>query len=42
MKGGFLQVETGRSGGESHIHFRLRDVHGKVVYEFSKSRQAAA
>jgi alkaline phosphatase D len=38
-QGGFLQVETARSGGESHIHFRLRDVYGKVVYEFSKSRR---
>jgi hypothetical protein len=32
-------VETKRSGGESRIHFRLRDVHGNVVYEFSKSRR---
>ena len=39
VQGGFLQVETARSGGESHIHFRLRDVYGKVVYEFSKSRR---
>ena len=41
IQGGFLQVETARSRGESHIHFRLRDVYGKVVYEFSKSRRAA-
>jgi alkaline phosphatase D len=39
MLGGFLQVETTRSRGESHIHFRHRDVHGKVVYEFTKSRR---
>jgi alkaline phosphatase D len=39
MQGGFLQVNTERSGGESRIHFRLRDVYGKVVYEFSKSRR---
>jgi alkaline phosphatase D len=39
MQGGFLQVETERAGGESRIHFRLRDVYGKVVYEFSKSRR---
>jgi hypothetical protein len=28
-----------RSGGESRIQFRLRDVYGKVVYEFSKARR---
>ena len=33
------KLMTERSGGESRIHFRLRDVSGKVVYEFSKSRR---
>jgi len=42
VQGGFLQVETARSSGESQIHFRLRDVYGKVVYEFSRSRKAGA
>ena len=39
VKGGFLQVETACSGRESQIHFRLRDVYGQVVHEFSKSRR---
>src|SRR5262249_46743098 len=38
VKGGFLQVATERSGKESRVHFRLHDVHGQVVYEFSRSR----
>jgi len=40
VRGGFLQVETSRSGGDTHIRFRHRDVDGNVVYEFSKSRRA--
>lgn len=38
VKGGFLQVETARKARESSIQFRLRDVYGKVVYEFQRSR----
>jgi len=38
VKGGFLQVETARKARESMIQFRLRDVYGKVVYEFQRSR----
>jgi alkaline phosphatase D len=39
VKGGFLQVETSRKGSESTIHFRLRDVYGKPVYEYDRSRR---
>ena len=35
VQGGFLQVETAARA----IHFRLREVPGKVVHEFSKSRR---
>jgi alkaline phosphatase D len=38
--GGFLHVETGRKGNEAWIRFRLRDVYGKVVYEYQRSRKA--
>jgi len=39
VRGGFLQVETERRGGESVIHFRHRDVLGNVVYEHSQARR---
>jgi alkaline phosphatase D len=38
VAGGFLEVATESSAGESRIHLRLRDVYGKAVYEFSRSR----
>jgi alkaline phosphatase D len=39
VKGGFLQVKTERARGESTIQFLLRDVSGRVVYEWSRSRR---
>lgn len=39
VKGGFLQVATERKARESHVHFRLRDVMGAVVYEHTFSRK---
>ena len=36
--GGFLSVQTGRSGMQSMIRFRLCDVYGRTVYEFKKDR----
>ena len=38
VKGGFLSVNFRRAGAQSQIHFRLHDVHGKVVYDYGRSR----
>jgi len=39
VKGGFLSVSVSRSEGQGKILFELRDVDGKVVYEWSKVRK---
>ncbi|HXG09878.1 MAG TPA: alkaline phosphatase D family protein [Gemmataceae bacterium] len=36
VQGGFLSVSVGRIGGRSTIAFRFHDVHGKVLYEYSR------
>jgi alkaline phosphatase D len=38
MKGGFLSVSVRRTGNRSGIALRHHDVHGKVVYEFTRER----
>ncbi len=38
VEGGFLTVSVARSNGEPQISFRHHDVHGKVVHEFTASR----
>jgi len=37
-KGGFLSVTVKKQGDKSQLTFRLHDVHGKVVHEYSRER----
>lgn len=41
VQGGFLSVNTRKEGEESVITFRLHAVNGDVVYEWSRSQEAA-
>lgn len=40
IAGGFAHIETGRTKGQAHIRFKICDVFGKPVYEYTREKKA--